>query len=79
MCVETLERKSVNRLYWSPKGQFIVLAGFKNFNGVLEFWNVNDLEQMEASEHYQCTDLEWDPTGRFVATWASAWIHNVCT
>ena len=23
---------------------------------------------MNAAEHFMCTDIEWDPTGRFVAT-----------
>jgi translation initiation factor 3 subunit B len=28
-------------------------------------------------EHYGITDLEWDPSGRFVATSASVWRHSV--
>jgi translation initiation factor 3 subunit B len=28
-------------------------------------------------EHYGITDLEWDPSGRFVATSASAWRHSL--
>ncbi len=26
-----------------------------------------------VEEHFMCTDVEWDPSGRFVATWVSAW------
>lgn len=29
------------------------------------------------AEHYGITDLEWDSSGRFVATSASAWRHTV--
>lgn len=32
---------------------------------------------MSAQEHYGVTDVEWDPTGRYVATHASAWKHQV--
>merc|ERR1712176_904948 len=75
--LKTLERKTVNMLYWCPKGQFIVLAGLRAFNGALEFWNVNDMEMMANGEHFMCTDVEWDPTGRYVATSVSAWRHQM--
>ncbi|KAI5784715.1 eukaryotic translation initiation factor eIF2A-domain-containing protein [Geopyxis carbonaria] len=32
---------------------------------------------MATSEHYGVTDVEWDPTGRYVATSASAWKHQM--
>ena len=28
-------------------------------------------------EHYGLTDIEWDPSGRFVATSASTWMNSV--
>ncbi len=37
-------------------------------NGQLEFFNVDEFEIMNAGEHFMCTDIEWDPTGRYVAT-----------
>ncbi|KAJ1382255.1 Translation initiation factor, beta propellor-like domain [Sesbania bispinosa] len=49
-------------------GRFIVLAGLKGFNGQLEFYNVDELETMATAEHFMATDIEWDPTGRYVAT-----------
>eukprot|EP00271_Cylindrocystis_brebissonii_P008842 TRINITY_DN23358_c0_g1_i1.p1 TRINITY_DN23358_c0_g1~~TRINITY_DN23358_c0_g1_i1.p1 ORF type:complete len:867 (-),score=244.90 TRINITY_DN23358_c0_g1_i1:372-2972(-) len=64
----TLKGKSVNALFWSPMGRFILLAGLKGFNGLLEFFNVDDLETMATGEHFMATDIEWDPTGRYVAT-----------
>ena len=60
----TLKSKQANALYWSPGGRFILLAGLKGFNGQLEFFNVDDLETMATTEHFMCTDVEWDPTGR---------------
>ncbi|KAM7476202.1 hypothetical protein LguiB_023445 [Lonicera macranthoides] len=64
----TLKGKQANALYWSPTGRFIILAGLKGFNGQLEFYNVDELETMATAEHFMATDIEWDPTGRCVAT-----------
>ncbi|KAA3460979.1 eukaryotic translation initiation factor 3 subunit B-like [Gossypium australe] len=64
----TLKGKQANALFWSPGGRFIVLAGLKGFNGQLEFFNVDELETMATAEHFMATDIEWDPTGRYVAT-----------
>merc|ERR1712059_154483 len=32
---------------------------------------------MGSGEHFMCTDIEWDPTGRYVATGVSYWAHKV--
>ncbi|KAF9612679.1 hypothetical protein IFM89_003154 [Coptis chinensis] len=64
----TLKGKQANSLFWSPTGRFILLAGLKGFNGQLEFFNVDELETMQTGEHFMATDVEWDPTGRYVAT-----------
>jgi len=61
----TLKGKQANALFWSPAGRFIVLAGLKGFNGLLEFYNVDELETMANTEHFYATDVEWDPTGRY--------------
>ena len=71
--IKTLERKPCNRLYWSPKGQFVVLAGLSGLGGQIEFWNVDQMELMGQGEHLSCSEVEWDPSGRYVATYASAW------
>ncbi|KAF8380666.1 hypothetical protein HHK36_028156 [Tetracentron sinense] len=64
----TLKGKQANALYWSPAGHFIILAGLKGLNGQLEFYNVDALETMAMAEHFMATYIEWDPTGRYVAT-----------
>ncbi|GAB2300311.1 Eukaryotic translation initiation factor 3 subunit B [Dionaea muscipula] len=64
----TLKSKQANALYWSPSGHYIILAGLKGLNGQLEFYNVDELETMASAEHFMATDIEWDPTGRYVAT-----------
>ncbi|KAG8377298.1 hypothetical protein BUALT_Bualt08G0014700 [Buddleja alternifolia] len=64
----TLKGKQANALFWSPGGQFIILAGLKGLNGQLEFYDVDELQTMAQVEHFMATDVEWDPTGRYVAT-----------
>jgi uncharacterized protein with WD repeat len=68
-----LDRRAVNHLYWSPAGGTVLLAGLGKLGGDLEWYNVNELQTMGADEHFMCTDVEWDPTGRFVTTGVS---HN---
>ncbi|XP_045213087.2 eukaryotic translation initiation factor 3 subunit B-like isoform X2 [Mercenaria mercenaria] len=76
-CKETFERRTANHLFWSPTGQFIVLAGLRNMNGVLEFIDTADMTVMAQTEHFMATDVEWDPTGRYVITGVSWWGHKV--
>jgi translation initiation factor 3 subunit B len=72
----TLKGKQANALFWSPAGRFIVFAGLKGMNGQLEFYNVDDLETMNNAEHFCATDVEWDPTGRYVATAVTS-VHDM--
>ena len=37
------------------------------FNGILEFYDV-DSKAGRIVEHYRCNSIEWDPSGRIVAT-----------
>eukprot|EP01113_Clastostelium_recurvatum_P008365 TRINITY_DN1393_c0_g1_i1.p1 TRINITY_DN1393_c0_g1~~TRINITY_DN1393_c0_g1_i1.p1 ORF type:complete len:726 (-),score=245.42 TRINITY_DN1393_c0_g1_i1:13-2079(-) len=71
--LKTLEKKTCNSLFWSPKGNHIILAGLRNMAGQLEFFNVETLETMGNDEHANCTGVDWDPTGRYVATSISHW------
>ena len=50
------------------QGKFLVLGGLKSMTGQLEFFSADDFEVLNAAEHFMCTDVEWDPTGRYVAT-----------
>ena len=45
-------------------------------NGQLEFFSADDGEVMNAAEHFMCTNIEWDPTGRYVATSVTS-IHQM--
>ncbi|KAK3091595.1 hypothetical protein FSP39_021018 [Pinctada imbricata] len=75
--LKSLERRQANHLFWSPSGQFIVLAGLRNMNGVLEFVDASDVTVMAQTEHFMATDIEWDPTGRYVISAVSWWGHKV--
>jgi translation initiation factor 3 subunit B len=35
------------------------------------------IQQLGMADHYGVTDVEWDPSGRYLATAASAWTHTV--
>ena len=48
-----------------------------SMNGVLEFVDTADMTTMNTGEHYMATDIEWDPTGRYVMTGVSWWAHKV--
>ena len=77
--LKKLEKKCCNHLFWSPAGQFIVLADLRSSNGMLEFVDANDFNVMAQQEHYQASDVEWDPTGRYVVTVCSFWKTKVDT
>ncbi|KAM7192156.1 eukaryotic translation initiation factor 3 [Naviculisporaceae sp. PSN 640] len=88
--LRTLEKKNSNAIYWSPKGRFVVVATIQNQQSSdLDFYDLDfegekpesdkdltaNLQLMNTADHYGVTDIEWDPSGRYVATWASAWKH----
>ncbi|KAI9905619.1 hypothetical protein PsorP6_014299 [Peronosclerospora sorghi] len=64
----TLKDKACSHLYWSPLGNNIVLAGLGDINGQLEFWDTSEQQSITVQEHFKCTHVEWDPSGRVVAT-----------
>lgn len=59
----------------------------------LEFWDLDfnspdegrkgdvewgsGIQHLGTADHYAVTDAEWDPSGRYLATSASAWKHTV--
>jgi len=71
------ERKTANHIFWSPTGQFVVLAGLRSMNGILEFIDTSDFTTMGTGEHFMASEVEWDPTGRYLVTGVSWWAHKV--
>ncbi|CAG8584432.1 12714_t:CDS:2 [Funneliformis mosseae] len=66
--IKTLEKKTSNAIYWSPRGRH--KEGSKNDPAA-------SIQLMSTQEHYGVTDIEWDPTGRYVITSASFWRHSM--
>jgi len=75
--IKTLEKKACSTLWWSPDGGIILLANLKSTAGNLEWVDVNQTQTIGEAEHFMCSDVEWDPTGRFVATSVSHWRHQM--
>ena len=49
----------------------------QSMNGALAFVDTSDCTMMNIAEHYMASDVEWDPTGRYVVTSVSWWSHKV--
>jgi translation initiation factor 3 subunit B len=77
--LETLEDRQCDHLFWSPKGNHVVLAGLSSqaTSGPLEFYDVQNRETMGQTEHYLCTDLNWDPSGRYIGTSVSSYRYQM--
>ena len=87
----TLSGRTSNAIRWSPRGRHVVLATVgSSSKSELEFWDLDfnsDLKEqgewgsgiqlLGSADHYGVTDVEWDPSGRYLATSASAWTHTV--
>uniref|UniRef100_A0A3Q3IJ18 Eukaryotic translation initiation factor 3 subunit B n=1 Tax=Monopterus albus TaxID=43700 RepID=A0A3Q3IJ18_MONAL len=75
--IKMFDKQQANSIFWSPQGQFMVLAGLRSMNGALAFVDTSDCTMMNIAEHYMASDVEWDPTGRYVVTSVSWWSHKV--
>ncbi|XP_063900751.1 eukaryotic translation initiation factor 3 subunit B-like [Zophobas morio] len=68
-----IELRPFRTVVWSPKGSRFVLANLYGANRSLEFWDADSATRLNQGEHYLASRVEWDPTGRYVATYVSAW------
>lgn len=90
--IRTIEKKNSNAIYWSPKGRFVIVATVHSQQSFdLDFWDLDfegekpesdkdltaNLQLMNTGDHYGVTDVDWDPTGRYCVTSASAWKHTM--
>ena len=64
----TEEDKQANLIKWSPNGNAVVLAGLTDISGKLEFWDIDERMAINSAEHFMCNDIQWDPSGRVVAS-----------
>lgn len=90
--IRTVDKKNNNAIHWSPSGRFVLVATVLSQQSFdLDFYDFDfegekdekdkdltaNLQLMATGDHYGITDIEWDPSGRFVATSASVWKHRV--
>lgn len=90
--IRTVDKKNNNAIHWSPNGRFVVVATVLSQQSFdLDFYDFDfegekdekdkdltaNLQLMSTGDHYGVTDIEWDPSGRFLATSASVWKHRV--
>ncbi|KAK7521924.1 eukaryotic translation initiation factor-like protein 3 subunit B [Phyllosticta citriasiana] len=90
--MRTFDKKNSNGIYWSPKGRFVVIATLHSqVSCDLDFFDIDFEGQPEEAykdltanlmpigqgEHYGITGVEWDPSGRYLATVSSAFMHPV--
>jgi len=69
IAVLDLPSNSFNNLYWAPDGQYFVCAAIGQ--GDLLFGNLtpdNKLEILHKDEHFMLTDVQWDPSSRYIIT-----------
>lgn len=81
--VKAIPNKHSNTIVWSPKGRYAVIATILRNNGELEFYDTqfdDDKEKiklLKTEKYTAMTNLQWDPSGRLLAAWSSAWIHAI--
>ncbi|KAH9939231.1 translation initiation factor eIF-3b [Epithele typhae] len=91
--LRTLSARTSNTVRWSPRGRHVVLATVgSSSKSELEFWDLDfavdeakrdtapwgsGIQLLGSADHYAVTDAEWDPSGRYLATSASAWRHTL--
>ncbi|KAF2222064.1 eukaryotic translation initiation factor eIF2A-domain-containing protein [Elsinoe ampelina] len=90
--IRTIDKKNNNAIHWSPAGRFVLVATVLNQQSFdLDFYDFDyegereekdkdltaNLQHLASVDHYGVTDIEWDPSGRFVATSASVWKHRM--
>lgn len=70
--VKRLEKKTCTHLFWSPRGQYVVMANLTM--GTFEFVDTtNDFLITASPDHFRASEVKWDPTGRYVVTGVSSW------
>jgi translation initiation factor 3 subunit B len=80
--IETLKvmPQPVTTAIWAPNGQYVVLAAMKtgsSAGGQLVFVDTSDMSIMTKQDHPDLSEVEWDPTGRYVTSSVNLWNAKV--
>lgn len=76
--LKTLEYKGqINSIFWAPHGQYLVCGNVKSSSAstlmFIDCSNATDVSLINVQEHQGVTDVEWDPTGRYLVSSVSYW------
>jgi translation initiation factor 3 subunit B len=87
---ESVDGKNCNTIFWSPKGRHVIFATIGSSSKFdCEFWDLDldptaadadagaGIQALTTVEHYGLTGIEWDPSGRYVASFGSIWENSV--
>ncbi|KAF9978658.1 hypothetical protein BGZ73_001311 [Actinomortierella ambigua] len=66
--VHEFGRDARNCIKWNPQGRILVLAGFGNLAGTMDFWDRKTLKKISSVSARDTTACEWSPDGRFILT-----------
>ena len=89
LLIDTLKDKNINSIFWSPKGRHFVLANVRlTISCSLEFFDAEfvplkseinkekvktEIRSLCSTEHYDLSECQWDPTGRFFVAYSTIW------
>ncbi|KAF8932044.1 hypothetical protein BGZ52_011105 [Haplosporangium bisporale] len=66
--VHEFGRDARNTIKWNPQGRVLVLAGFGNLAGTMDFWDRKTLKKITSVSARDTTACEWSPDGRHILT-----------
>ncbi|KAF9189823.1 hypothetical protein BGZ50_000571 [Haplosporangium sp. Z 11] len=66
--VHEFGRDARNTIKWNPQGRILVLAGFGNLAGTMDFWDRKTLKKITSVSARDTTACEWSPDGRHILT-----------
>ncbi|EPX70803.1 translation initiation factor eIF3b [Schizosaccharomyces octosporus yFS286] len=88
--IASFDKKSLNSIFFAPNGRFLIGATLGSATQYdLEFYDMDfdtdkkepdalaNVQQIGSTEHFGMTELEWDPSGRYVTTSSTVWRHKL--
>eukprot|EP01038_Epipyxis_sp_PR26KG_P010437 gene10437-14020_t len=66
-----------NTISWSPHGRFLVLAGFGNLAGEMDFWDMTRMKKLGSNTSHCSVTYSWSPDSRYFLTASLAPRMNV--
>jgi translation initiation factor 2A len=66
-----------NTVSFSPSGRFVMLGGFGNLNGGMDFWDVNKRKKMGSNQAEVAVGYDWSADSRYFVVSTTAPRMNV--